>query len=170
METIASQPNPGALVWMRIADQVYAISAATVREILPLPELIAVTTGPNLLAGFLNLGGRLVPVVQLSRLLDLPDQEPHLWTPLLLIRTVHQRMALMVDHVTRIVQPNDYVLRPLPPDHVFNDCATDLVEADGETALLLGIERLLLAKETQTLVDLTEREENRLRQVAGQPP
>lgn len=170
MEATASKPKLGALVWMRIADQAYAIPVTDVREILPLPELIAVPAGPNLLAGFLNLGGRLVPVVQLSRLLDLPDQEPDLWTPLLLVCMEHQRMALMVDRVTRIVQPDDYVLRPLPPDHVFNDCTTDLVEADGQTALLLAIDRLLLAKETETLADLTKREENRLQQLAGQPP
>ena len=164
------QPVPAGLLLLDAAGQSYALPLPEIETILPMAQLSRAPGMPSLLAGFLNLAGVAVPVVRLSRLFGQPDVEPGLYTPLVILRCTQPRLALWVDRVRRIVGASEYVPVSVPETTSLNNCATALVKLDGEVALLLSSERLLLEQEARRLAELTAAEQARLGAWEGREP
>lgn len=63
-------------VVFRVDKSLYAVPLSAVREVFPAPgHYTRVPKAPRFLRGVLNLRGRVVPVVELSALLELPAAE-----------------------------------------------------------------------------------------------
>ncbi|HEX3870037.1 MAG TPA: chemotaxis protein CheW, partial [Pirellulales bacterium] len=114
--------SPRKMVVFYLATQPYGLDLEDVQEILPLAELSRPPLCPNVLAGFLNIGSEPTPVIRLSRLFDVPDQPPELYTPLLLLRSSSGRLAVLVDRVSEIVTLSDDCWAPVCNGHSLNDC------------------------------------------------
>jgi len=136
-----------------------------VRALLPLPRLDAPPGLPAPLAGFLDLGGAAVPVVELARLLGLPPGEPHPYRHLILLRDDAAArvttLALLVDRVADVL-PAGLPRRPAAEGHSLGAVVTGAVEAGGRTLHLLDPARLLLAQEGAILDALSAQAQARL--------
>ena len=67
----------GPFLIFRLEESLFALAAADVAEILPVPILERPQGAPTVLAGFLNLGGRPLAVVDLGVVLGQPtDPDP----------------------------------------------------------------------------------------------
>ena len=159
-----------SVVVFHLGGQAYALPLQEVQEIVPMALLSRPPGMPSLLAGFLNLGGTVVPVVRLDRLFVLADQPVGLYTPLLILRSSTARVALMVEKVSEIMTLRDGDLLPVRENHSFNDCVEGMVTRNGRVVLLLDPERILLDKEHQFLAELQDREQARLRAWEGSGP
>ena len=58
---------------------------------------------PSGLAGFLDLRGTAIPIVRLDRLFDLPERQPGLHTPMIVLRGVLGPIGILVNSVRGIV-------------------------------------------------------------------
>ena len=146
---------------------VCALPLAAIREIVPMALLSRPPGLPSLLEGFLNRGGTAVPGVRLSRLFDLPELVPALYTPLLILRTSEDRIALLVERVRGIVAVSPDDIRAGHDGDTFNDCVEGEITV-GETIVhLLSPERLFVEKERQCLAELQAIEQDRLRDLEG---
>jgi purine-binding chemotaxis protein CheW len=134
----------------------YALPVAAVREIVPMAELARVAGGPSFLAGFLDIGGDLIAVVSLRRLFKLPDKSRELYTPIVILKAVPQRVALEVDAVQEIADITDEDAAVLGDGCVLNDFALAAVRREGRTVLLLSPERLLLEEERRRVAELAD--------------
>ena len=119
---------------------------------------------PPILEGFLNLGGDVLPVLRIAQLFNLPDEPPHLHTPLVVLRCAAGLLGLLVTSVTGVadVPANDIV--PMDAGESFNACVESQLTISGETVHLLSVDRLLLEKESRALADFQEAETRRLQQ------
>ncbi len=142
----------------RLAGHGFALPAAQVRECLPLPSLQDRPGLPAHVAGFLELGGVALPVLDLARLLGLRRAEDGLaleadglYRHLVLMDGV----ALLVDRATGLAPG-----LPAPPDAEADPwqhgCVSRRVLADGETVALLDPDRLMHHDERERLRVLTE--------------
>ena len=142
----------------RLAGHGFALPAARVRECLPLPNLRDRPGLPAHVAGFLELGGAALPVLDLARLLGLRRADEALaleadglYRHLVLVDGV----ALLVDRATGLAPA-----RPAPPDADADPwqhgCISRRVRAGGETVALLDPDRLLRHDERERLRALTE--------------
>ncbi len=147
-----------AVLVFRLSGHAFALPAPRVRECLPLPSLRDRPGLPAHVAGFLELGGEVLPVIDLARLLGLRRQGDGpaleaggLYRHLLLVDDV----ALLVDRATGLAPA-----LPAPPeadaDPWQHGCVSRRVLADGETAALLDPDRLLRQDERDRLRTLTE--------------
>jgi purine-binding chemotaxis protein CheW len=136
-----------------------------VEEIVPTAELFPVPGAPAFLAGFLDVGGQCVAVISLRRLLGMPDCEADLYTPLLILKGLPQRLALAVDGVTRIADIGGDELIPAIDGCSLNDCASAFARLDGEAVVLLSPERILLEQEQKRVAQLAELAQQRLAEV-----
>jgi purine-binding chemotaxis protein CheW len=131
----------------------WAFPLEAVREIAPMATLSAPPGLPSGLAGFLDLRGTAIPIVRLDRLFDLPEQQPGLHTPLIVLRGILGPIGILVDSVRGIVQAPAARLLDLPPDATFQGCATAVLQIDGEPIHLLSPAALLEANEHRLLAD-----------------
>lgn len=58
----------------RLADERYAVETRHVLEVYPLRELTPLSGTPAFILGVVNVRGRILPVVDLKRFFDLPEQ------------------------------------------------------------------------------------------------
>jgi purine-binding chemotaxis protein CheW len=152
----------GLYVVFHVAAQSYSLPVASVQEIVPMAELSQVPGSPAFLRGFLNMDGKLVGVVSVRRLLSVDDRDPALYTPLVILKSSSQPIALEVDQVSQIVDLTDETLLPLADNAAFNGCATAVARLDGSSVLVLSPERILLDQEQRRVAELANVERQRL--------
>jgi purine-binding chemotaxis protein CheW len=131
-----------------------ALPVDRIEEVVPIAALSKPPGLPGILEGFLNLRGSAVPVVRLDRLFNLNLTSIGLYSPLVVVHSATQRLALLVDQAIDIIRIPVDGLFPVAKGTCFKDCADAEVEVDGRTAHLLSVDRLLLAEERQRIADL----------------
>ncbi|WP_424134696.1 chemotaxis protein CheW [Roseomonas chloroacetimidivorans] len=165
----AEEPGPeaGPLVLFDLSGQPCALPRSAVRALLPLPRLDSPPGLPSPLAGFMNLGGTAVPVVELALLLGLPRGEPHPYRHLILLDRPaggpESAFALLVDRVADVL-PAGLPLRPLGAERSPGGIVTGEIATPVGSAHLLDPARLLLAQEAAILEALSEQAQRRLAQ------
>ena len=126
---------------------------------------------PSVLAGFLNLGQRPIPVIRLHRLLDLPESGHGLYTQILIFRESNGIcVGWIVDRVTQIVSKLRANVIPVPVNQCFKDCADGTFSLNDSNVTILSQGRVLLEKERQTIWEFAEVEQKRLRELEHAEP
>ena len=131
-------------------DATVAFPIADVRAILPRPHLVRPPTCVAALAGFADLGSRLLPVLRLHVLLDLPvdgDPEDDLYSHILDLRG---DLGLLVGRVLDVA-PQAALAASTPPDASYNRCVSAVLDIAGRSVPLLDPARLLDNYETARL-------------------
>lgn len=123
----------------------FALPLAGVREVLALPRLEQPPGLPGLLAGFVNFGGEVLPVLQLADLLQLP-----------VLRSIDQHLILLRERallclVDRVLGIERAAPAALEAGHSFNELVSGRLESG---AFVLQPERLLLAEEAARVEEL----------------
>lgn len=146
-----------------------AFPLEAVREIVPMATLSAPPGLPSGLAGFLDLRGIAVPIVRLERLFDLPEQQPGVHTPMIILRGSLGPIGVLVESVRGIVPIPSARLVDIPEDRTFQGCATASIQFDGELIYLLSPAALLGANECRLLADYGAMSQSRLLQLSTAP-
>ncbi|HEX3655536.1 MAG TPA: chemotaxis protein CheW [Pirellulales bacterium] len=146
----------------RLSGQAYGISVLRVREILPMPLLEHAPGLPPVLAGFVNLGGEAIPVVNLARLFAVAEQSTTRYTPLVILHYGDGALALLVDSVQGVVRLHDEELVPFSDNLCLNSCAEGLATVGEISFVLLADDRLLREQEQRRIEELAAIEQARL--------
>ena len=158
--------NERQFVVFSLGQEFCALVLASVREILPTAELSSPPGMPDLLTGFLNLGGMAVPVLRLDRLFHSPAKEIGLYDHLILLRA-SRPLALLVDRVDEVRTCSADALRPVGEENSFNGLAQSQLIHKDRTIHVLALDRLLLKEEEVRLSEFRVVEQERLRALAG---
>jgi purine-binding chemotaxis protein CheW len=158
----SANENTQALLVFRSNGLDCAFPLEAVREIVPMALLSSPPGTPSGLSGFLNLRGAVIPILRLDRLFDLPEQQPGLYTPLIILRGLDMPIGILVGAVRQIVNASVASLLPLPEKHVFHDCATATATVDGDVVHVLSPAAILLENERRSLADFQALEKQRL--------
>ena len=116
---------------------------------------------PPIVEGLFNYRGTLIPVVLMRHLFSAPPVPFGLYTPLILVQSAGQRMALCVDRVVAVEEVDITTRRPVPANFAANDCADGEFISGENRFVLLSTERLLYAEELQRLHELSAEGERR---------
>lgn len=166
-EGAALASSGSAYLLLDIAGTPCALPRAAVSEILPLPDLHKPPATGGWLAGFLNLGGAPIPVIDLAPLLGLRPAatRPGLYAHLVLTRD--DAVAYLVDRAADLVIVPEDAIRPAEEAGTLNGCvAAELVIGD-RLVHALSPESLLTAQERERVAALTRAAAERL---AALPP
>jgi purine-binding chemotaxis protein CheW len=146
-----------------------AFPLEAVQEVVPMATLFSPPGLPSGLAGFLNLRGTAVPIIRLDRLFDLPERQPGLHTPMIVLRGVsgasgsnYGATGVLVESVHAIVPMPSARLLDIPEVGTFRGCATAALEVDGGAIHLLSAAALLQANEGRLLADYRDMAQARL--------
>jgi purine-binding chemotaxis protein CheW len=165
MRTVTPSMTHDTVLVFGLSDRIYAIPTKHISEIVPMAELAHVPGSPDFLSGFLNVAGHLIAVVSLRRLFGLPDHERHLYSPLVILKSAPDRIALEVDTGLRIAEIVREDLMPLTEASSLNNCATAIIRVDGLSVVVLSVEHLLLEQERKRVARLAHLAGQRLDQM-----
>lgn len=132
--------------------QRYALRLPAVERIVRAVEITPLPKAPGIALGIVNVGGRVVPVLDIRRRFGLPFKELCLSSQFLIARTSRRTVALVVDSVTGLVGSDGE--RPVPAEAVVR--GMEYVEgvikrADG-LVLIHDLDTFLSLEEEHALV------------------
>lgn len=145
-----SLPSPaadGTYLLLDVAGTPCALPRAAAGEILPLPDLFRPPACGAWLAGFLNLGGEAVPVVDLAQLLGLRGETPEPALHAHVVLGCGRDVAYLVDRVTDLVAVAADAFRPVDPARSLNGCVAAAIARGERLVHVLDPARLLSAEE-----------------------
>ncbi|WP_342778996.1 chemotaxis protein CheW [Methylobacterium terricola] len=152
-----------------IAGTECALPRRAVREVLPLPRLWRPPGAPAALAGFLNLAGAAVPVLDLAILFGLgraATARAALYRHLVLLHG-DTPLALMVDRVADVARVAPDQVRPVADAATLNGCVAAEIRVGDRLVHGLAVDRILLAEEEARLAAQTRDAQARLAEWAA---
>ena len=142
------------LLIFRLGKRMVALPLDAVHRIVPMADLARPPALPEVLEGILNWAGTAVPVVRLARLLRLPHSELSLYSMLVLMKSSDgsdKPVALLVDSVREILKVTNDELITVSERDSFNACIDATASVREQVIYLLSPERILLARERESL-------------------
>lgn len=95
------------LLAFRLDQRSFALPLAQAERALQAVAVTPLPQAPAIVRGIVNVGGRIVPVIDLRRRLGLPERDLALGDQLLLARTTGRPLAMVVDAVLGVVSCDD---------------------------------------------------------------
>lgn len=92
------------LVVFRVGKELYGVNIASVQEIVRVPEMTEVPDAPVFLEGVINLRGRIVPVIDLRKRLNLPGAERTKASRVLVTEGEGKAVGLLVDAASEVLK------------------------------------------------------------------
>lgn len=140
----------------RLANEVYGIGILKVQEIMGMMPVTRVPKMPGYVRGVVNLRGRIIPVIDLSRRFGLTTAEDTEVTCIIVVQVAGTRsvtVGLIVDEVREVVNIVDDQIEPVPDLGVAID--SSLIQGMGkleqQVVILLDIDQVLTAGEFEAL-------------------
>jgi len=125
----AVQDGATELSAFTVAGHAFALPLAAVERVVPMVAITPLPQAPEVLAGVISVGGRVVPVVNLRRRFRLQERGATLADRLLLVRSSRRELALWVDDVSGVVR--------IAPQEIVH--ATELVPGIGQVKGIAGL-------------------------------
>jgi purine-binding chemotaxis protein CheW len=114
-----------------IGREVFGVSIDSVQEIVRVPEITAVPEMPSFVEGVINLRGKIVSIIDLSKRFRVDGTSRSKSSRILIVEVEKKVIGLLVDAVTEILR--------LPPESI--EPAPDIVTAVG-AEYILGVGKL----------------------------
>jgi len=143
-----------------LADGVFAMDIATVREIIQHGQLTAVPLMPSFVRGVMNLRGAVVPVIDLQARLGKPPATVGKKTCVIIFDAQRENerveLGLMVDAVSEVIEIPESQIEPPPQfgSAVKRDFIKGMGKVDGKFVIILDPEKAL---DVDEMADLVER-------------
>jgi purine-binding chemotaxis protein CheW len=149
----------------QLASYECAIPCDRIQEVVSMAATVHSPGQPSTIEGFLNLRGEAIPIIMLRRLLALPEIEPGIHTPVIIVRLGDTLTGLLVDRVNDVAMIDSNEIKPLAENHSLNECVHSYAIFDGRRVVLLDCDCLLLKEEEGRVAELQAAMQFRLREL-----
>lgn len=148
-----------AYVTLNVASEIYAVSVASVHELVLLQPLTNVPTMPACIRGLMNLRGTVVPIVDLARQLGLGATEVGPQTCVMIVEAVadgaRSLMGVLTNEVQDVIELKEGDIGPVPAFGSAVNAAylAGVTRVDGRYVLILELEKILTPDELLAMVE-----------------
>ncbi|HEY3653661.1 MAG TPA: chemotaxis protein CheW [Steroidobacteraceae bacterium] len=141
----SSAPAPSTMLELlefRLASERYALEIRHVQDVHPLRDLTPLPCTPPFVLGIVNLRGRILPVLDLKKFFELPEQGLTDLHRIILVRGNDLELGLLADVIVGVRSVAADSLQPAPP--TFTGIRADYLKGIGEERLVvLDLGRIL---------------------------
>ncbi len=147
----------GKYLTFRLRGETYSIEILKVQEIIGLMSITPVPRTPAFVRGVINLRGKVIPVVDLRRKLQMEAREDTDRTCIIVVRVEGPEgpltMGVLVDEVSEVLDIAESQIEPAPAFGASVDTAFILAMAkvDEAVVILLDVNQILTAGELHLL-------------------
>jgi len=143
----------------KLADEIFAIDVAKVREILEYTSITKVPQTPEFMRGVINLRGSVVPVVDLRLKFGMEPTEQTINTCIIVVEVTIEGdttvLGALADSVQEVVEMEPEQIEP--PPHIGTRLNTDFIKGMGKHdenfIMILDIDRVFSEQEMAAVHD-----------------
>ena len=157
MDKITESKNEAAellqLVSFKIGREEFGIDILKVHEINRMLELTQVPNAPDFVAGIVNLRGRIIPVINLRKKLNLPDKNYDNNSRIVVVELGGKITGFIVDEVSEVLRIPSSITEQ-PPEMVAginSKFITAIGKLEDRLLILLDLDQILSNEETEGL-------------------
>jgi len=132
------------LVVFKLSNEEFAIEVASVEAIIKLQSITKIPHAPNFVVGVTNLRGNIVPVIDLKTRLCLSKTENGVDTRIVVALLQEQKVGMVVDSVSQVVEIDDNLVEPPPQmsTSIDSQYIRGIVKIEKSLVILLDLERV----------------------------
>ncbi|MBI9033952.1 MAG: chemotaxis protein CheW [Bacteroidales bacterium] len=157
-------------VSFQISDQKYALAVSQVERVIHAVAITKTASVSKHIMGILNLGGRIVPVIDIRKQLELEAKEIELSDYLIIANTPNSTIAFFADQIYGTSRIRE-LLKSSSADgmKVYSDLIDDVVQINHEMVQICNLEKILLPHEKAKLDHLIEKKEIKVEEFVSSP-
>jgi len=136
------------LVTFFLADEEYAVDVRLVQEIIRVSEITQIPRAPAFIKGVINLRGRIIPVVDLKRKLNLGDVEETRQARIVVVKIRERLLGLLVDGASQVLKVPVSTIEP-PPEEVVEIDANyirGVAKLEKRLIILMDLQKILASE------------------------
>ncbi len=148
----------GKYLTFTLAGEDYGIEILKVKEIIGMMPITTVPQTPDFVKGVINLRGKVIPVVELRRKFEMPEQDYTERTCIIVVEISGSveatMMGIVVDSVSEVVQIKNEDVEETPRFGARLDMEyiLGMAKLEGSVKILLDIDKVLTAEELSLAV------------------
>src|SRR5262249_46084375 len=130
------------------ADEEYGVDVRLVQEIIRVTEITQVPRAPEFIKGVINLRGRIIPVVDLKRKLNLGDVERTRLARIVVVKLRDRLTGLLVDGASQVPKVPGSSIEPRPEEVVEIDAnyIPGVAKLEARLIILVDLNKILAAE------------------------
>jgi len=136
-----------------LADEVFAVDVARVREILEMPSITKVPQVPDFMLGVINLRGCVVPVIDLRQKFGMQETAQTVNTCIIVVEVAMDGenivLGSLADSVQEVIEMEPSQIEAAP--HIGTNLKTDFIKGmgkhDGRFVMILDIDKVFSSDE-----------------------
>ncbi|MFZ4860027.1 MAG: chemotaxis protein CheW [Desulfuromonadaceae bacterium] len=136
-----------------LADEVFAVDVARVREILEMPSITKVPQVPDFMLGVINLRGCVVPVIDLRQKFGMQETAQTVNTCIIVVEVAMDGenivLGSLADSVQEVIEMEPAQIEAAP--HIGTNLKTDFIKGmgkhDGRFVMILDIDKVFSSDE-----------------------
>lgn len=140
-----------SLLAFRLDQRTFALPLAQTERAVLAVEITPLPRAPAIVSGIVNVGGRIVPVIDLRRRFGLPERDIELTDRLLLACTAHRPLAMIVDAVLGVVACEEKDCVPIDQIVAGTGYLRGIAKSPGGMILIHDLDTFLSLEEGQAL-------------------
>ena len=139
-------------VGFMISHEHYGIDIMAVEEIIRMVEITPVPRAPVFVEGIINMRGRVIPIVDLRKKLNIMVSDESDSTRIVVVNINNRRIGLIVDKVEEVIRIEDGAIEDAPGTaHTDNNYISGVARTSKCMVIILDINRLFSSQEVMAL-------------------
>jgi purine-binding chemotaxis protein CheW len=141
------------LVSFYLGNEEFAVDILNVQEINRMVEITRVPRAPHFVEGVINLRGKIIPIIDLRKRLNLPEKDHDQQTRIMVVDVDNRTIGLVVDAVSEVLRLPIDTIEPPPP--ILAGVDTEYIKGVGKLGnrllILLDLNKIFAEKEPELL-------------------
>lgn len=148
------------IVSFTIENEEFGIDILKVEEIIRILNITKIPNSPEFIEGFVNLRGKVIPIVNLRKRLKINPKEFDNQTRVIVVNINNFTVGFIVDRVREVLRIPSSITEPTPylTRSVKSEYITGVAKLENRLLILLDLEKILSLEEKEELSKVSNEE------------
>ncbi|MBP7236567.1 MAG: chemotaxis protein CheW [Petrotogaceae bacterium] len=127
-----------------INNQEFAVEVEYVEIVYDMVEIRPVPNSKNFIEGLINLRGRIVPVVDITKILNVSLGQEHKFSNILILKINEEEIGIFVDEVKNVLSVDQNSLENISSkNEIYRDKSKGVIKINNRLIVFLNITELM---------------------------